>query len=174
MGKFLKRMPLVLHLVGTGSGKEKKECLFLAEKFKNRVIIHGALDHRNLAVLMRKTHIFILPSFFEGLPLVLMEALASGCRIITTSLPGTMEILGNSQSGMIDTVELPMLETIDSPFEKDMELLKCRLAQTIESVVKKSIKNRQPDIKTSLEISKEYTWEMVFSRIENIYKKVLF
>ena len=166
-------LPWVLHLVGTGSGKEKEECLSLAEKFKNRVIIHGAVNHRDLAVLMRKTHIFILPSFFEGLPLVLMEALASGCRIITTSLPGTIEILGNSKSSMINIVELPLLATVDSPFEKDMELLKSRLAKTIESVVKKSIENRQPDMKTSLKISKEYSWEIVFSRIENVYKKAI-
>ena len=170
----VKHLPWILHLVVTGSGKEMEQCLSLAKKFNNRVIVHGTLSHQDLAALMRKTHIFILPSFFEGLPLVLMEALASGCRIITTSLPGTREVLGNSKTGMVDLVELPMLETIDSPFEKDMELLKGMLARAIETVVKKTIENPQPDLKTTLKIAEKYTWKKVFSRIENTYEKAMF
>ena len=122
---------------------------------------------------MRQAHIFILPSFFEGLPLVLMEALASGCKIITTSLPGTREVLGNLRTSMVEMVELPQLKTIDSPFEKDMDHLKERLAKVIEEVVKKTIESRQPDMATALKITEKYTWDKVFSRIEYVYKKAL-
>lgn len=166
-------LPWLLHLAGSGSGREKKECLSLAERFNDRVIVHGALSHSDLAVLMRRVHLFILPSFFEGLPLVLMEALASGCRIITTSLPGTREIMGDSKNSMVEIVELPGLETIDSPFEKDMELLKTRLAQAIENGVNKTIKNRQPDMESTLKITENYTWQKVFSRIEKVYEKAM-
>ncbi|MEA1968370.1 MAG: glycosyltransferase family 4 protein [Thermodesulfobacteriota bacterium] len=167
----IKHLPWRLHLAGTSSGREKEECLSLAGKLNNRVIVHGSLNHRKLATLMRKTHVFILPSFFEGLPLVLMEALASGCRIITTSLPGTREVLGDSSTRMVDLVELPILETIDSPYERDMVHLRERLARVIEKVVKKTIENRQPDMEAALKITKKYTWEKVFSRIEKVYEK---
>ncbi|MCF6246413.1 MAG: glycosyltransferase family 4 protein [Desulfobacula sp.] len=162
-----------LHMAGTSSGREKEECLSLAEEFKGRVIVHGALSHLDLAALMRRAHIFILPSFFEGLPLVLMEALASGCRVITTSLPGTREILGGSESRMVDMVELPLLETIDSPFQKDMGLLEDRLADTIGNVVGKVLENRQPDMTAAKKITEQYSWQKVFSRIESVYEKAL-
>jgi glycosyltransferase involved in cell wall biosynthesis len=164
-------LPWVLHLAGTSRGREKEECLSLAKKLNGRVIVHGALSHRDLAALMRKAHVFILPSFFEGLPLVLMEALASGCRVITTSLPGTREVLGDSKNAMVDMVELPLLETIDSPFQKDMGLLEDRLTTTIGNVVEKVFKRRQPDMKVARKITERYTWTKVYSRIESVYKK---
>ena len=47
----------------------------------------GQLPQDMLAGLMKSSDIFILPSYFEGLPLVLIEAMASG------ALPsGSMEI----------------------------------------------------------------------------------
>jgi glycosyltransferase involved in cell wall biosynthesis len=137
------------------------------------VIVHGALSHDRLAALMSRSHIFILPSFFEGLPLVLIEALASGCRIITTSLPGTMEILGDLGSTMVEMVSLPTLETIDSPYLRDMEDLEKRLARIIERSIKKTIENPRPDMAAAQKITQEYTWERVFLRIEKTYKQAI-
>jgi glycosyltransferase involved in cell wall biosynthesis len=166
-------LPWTLHIAGGGSGPEKEESLGLARKFKGRVIVHGALSHDRLAALMSESHIFILPSFFEGLPLVLIEALASGCRIITTSLPGTMEILGDLGSTMVEMVDLPTLESIDSPYLRDMEDLEKRLARIIERSIKKTIENPRPDMAEAQKITQEYTWERVFSRIEKTYKQAI-
>ncbi|WP_054699834.1 glycosyltransferase [Desulfosarcina cetonica] len=77
-----------LHLVGGGSGSEKAHCLALADRLGTRVTIHGPVSQQRLAEIMQSSHLFVLPSLFEGLPLVILEALASGCRIIATGLPG--------------------------------------------------------------------------------------
>ncbi len=158
-----------LHLAGSGSGAEKDECLALAKAMEDRVILHGSLSHEHLADLMKKAHLFVLPSFFEGLPLVIMEALASGCRILTTDLPGTREILKDIESDMVDLMELPALKTIDSPFEKDVPMLERKLSQAIENSMNTILAKRQPDTKWAEEITKNYTWENVFSRMEAIY-----
>ena len=65
--------------------------------------------------LLRRCHLFILPSFYEGLPLVLLEALASGCRIITTDLSGCRELLDAADPDLVEFVELPVLQEIDRP-----------------------------------------------------------
>ncbi|SMD10207.1 Glycosyltransferase involved in cell wall bisynthesis [Desulfocicer vacuolatum DSM 3385] len=158
-----------LHLAGSGSGMEKEACLALAWALGDRVILHGALSHNDLACVMRKAHLFVLPSFFEGLPLVIMEALASGCRILTTALPGTREILKDTQSDMVDLIELPELKNIDTPFEKDIPLLEQRLSQGLENSIKIILSSRQPDIRWAKDITHEYTWEKVFSRMEDAY-----
>lgn len=162
-----------LHLAGAGTGREKQACLALAADLNGRVKVHGPLSHESLARLMRNAHLFVLPSFFEGLPLVLMEALSSGCRILTTSLPGTREIFGETRSGMVDLLELPVLETVDTPFQKDMPALEQALAHALEANIKKADKNRQPDLAGINGLTCTATWESVFLKMEKIYKKLV-
>jgi len=160
-----------LHLAGEGSGTQKQHCLDLAEAFGDKVVVHGALSHEDLALLMRKSHVFVLPSFFEGLPLVLLEALASGCRVVTTSLPGTREVLGCSGSSMVKLIDLPVLETIDSPFTKDLADLENSLAEALDALIDKVRSSPEPDLKTAQELAGQYRWGKVFSRIERVYQK---
>jgi glycosyltransferase involved in cell wall biosynthesis len=70
-------LPWRLHLVGGGSGAERQACLRLADELGDRVKVHGAVNQQDLAAIMRQSHIFILPSFYEGLPLVVLEALGN-------------------------------------------------------------------------------------------------
>ncbi|MBF0413507.1 MAG: glycosyltransferase family 4 protein [Desulfamplus sp.] len=194
-----------IHLAGGGSGCEKDECLELANELesasevgsnsnvRNRVTVHGALSHEELSALMKKAHLFILPSFFEGLPLVVMEALACGCRVITTSLPGTCEVLGscdsallsngdsefldsadsaisgNSYKNMVTLVELPELETVDKPYNKDLNHLEAILSNHIALSIEQIIQNPEPDQETSHRLTVNYTWEKVFERIDKVY-----
>lgn len=161
-----------VHLAGSGSGSEYQECLELAAGLGAKVKVHGPLSHHDLAGLMRKSHIFVLPSFFEGLPLVLMEALSSGCRLLTTNLPGACEVLGDHHSDMVDLVRLPPLETVDTPFENDMPLLEKALAASLELVIEKCKRERQPDLDQVQHLIANYSWEKVFTRMETVYKKV--
>ena len=108
-----------LHLVGGGSGEEKSECLELAARLGPRVTIHGAVSQNRLADIMQRSHLFVLPSFYEGLPLVVLEALASGCRTVTTDLPGVADILGDIHTSFLDLVPTPRLREVDQPFEED-------------------------------------------------------
>jgi glycosyltransferase involved in cell wall biosynthesis len=82
-----------LELVGGGEGPEAAECLALAAALGDRVRVHGPLSQERLAGLLGHAHLFVLPSLFEGLPLVLIEALACGCRLVCTGLPGALELL---------------------------------------------------------------------------------
>ena len=89
----LLHQPWLLHLIGGGTGEEKEEVLALAQPLASRVVIHGPLHQDGMAAILRKAHIAVLPSFFEGLPLVVLEALAAGCRVVATALPGVVELL---------------------------------------------------------------------------------
>ncbi len=62
-----------LHMAGSGKGPEFEECITLAKKLGQKVTIHGYVTQHQLSALMKKAHIQLLPSFFEGLPLVLFE-----------------------------------------------------------------------------------------------------
>ena len=90
------------------AGEEEKEnCLKLAKKLGEKVHVHGAVPQKKLAEILRHSHILVLPSFFEGLPLVILEGLASGCRVVATDLPGAEELLGHSSAEFITLYKDP-------------------------------------------------------------------
>ncbi len=171
--RSLKRVeaPWHLHLVGAGSGSEKELCLDLAASLGGRVTVHGVLSHEKLGGLMRRCDIFVLPSFFEGLPLVLLEAMACGCRIVTTDLPGARELFAEPHPHMVRMVELPRLETVDRPYKADEPLLENRLAEALEKSILHVMEGVRPDEEYIRRITEPYTWEKIFLRIEGVYNR---
>lgn len=161
-----------LHLAGSGSGQEYDECIGLARQLGSRVTLHGHVSHRRLADMMKRAHIQLLPSFFEGLPLVLFEGLASGCRIITTELSGFREIFGKAKGDTVRLIALPPLETIDRPYRKDearlIEVLSDSLLEMIATV------HRSPGVDDPQidKIATDYTWSRVFERTLSVYEEV--
>ncbi|TWI73059.1 glycosyltransferase involved in cell wall biosynthesis [Desulfobotulus alkaliphilus] len=161
-----------LFLAGSGSGTEYETCLRLAKSMEDRVSLTGMLSQEELAERMKEAHIFILPSFYEGLPLVLFEALASGCRVMATDLPGTVEITGHGDSDSIRLLRLPPLETIDRPFEKDMPDMIVRLSRILAEEIGRLSENLCMDTGEAGKRMQAFTWKEVFRRIETFYAEL--
>ena len=162
-----------LHMAGSGDGPEYKNCIDLAEKLGRRVTNHGYVSHQSLSELMKMAHVQVLPSFFEGLPLVLFEGLASGCRIITTDLSGFKEIFGKADRDTINLIELPTLETIDRPYQKDEAHLEKVLTTSILKMIAAVKKSPDFDDSHAEKIASDYTWPRVFQRTLAVYKDAL-
>lgn len=161
-----------LHLAGGGQGPEFDDCMRLAEKLDRKITFHGYVNHQHLSKLMKKAHVQVLPSFFEGLPLVLFEGLASGCRVITTRLPGFDEIFGGAGKENIDLISLPPLETIDRPFAEDEKRLEDALGESLSKMITRvrlSPNMHDPQVD---KIADDYTWPKVFERILPVYLSV--
>jgi glycosyltransferase involved in cell wall biosynthesis len=162
-----------LHLAGSGTGEEERHCLDLAEQAGASVTVHGRIHQQELARLMGRCHVFILPSLYEGLPLVLLEALASGCRIITTDLTGCKELLGNVESDLVEFIELPVMQQIDRPEPEDVPLIEKRLRTAIHSMVAKVQVSPSPDPEKIEAITAAFGWSAVFRKINRAYENVL-
>jgi glycosyltransferase involved in cell wall biosynthesis len=162
-----------LHVAGGGSGPEYEMCIDLIRQLGRRVTLHGYVSHRRLAQLMKQAHIQVLPSFFEGLPLVLFEGLASGCRIITTELPGFRDIFGKAGKETVRLIPLPPLETIDRPYQKDEARLIDALSESLLEMM--AIAGRLPDVDDPQadKIAAAYTWPQVFKRTLSVYKALV-
>ena len=162
-----------LDLVGGGSGEEKEECLALADALGEAVTVHGMVDQVRLAELMKKAHLFVLPSFFEGLPLVVLEALACGCRLVTTRLPGVDEILGDLQTDFIELVDPPRLVDVDKPVEADEKLFENDLTDALERQTEAAIDRAEIDLSPLADRMAAFSWRGVFEKIESVYKTVV-
>ena len=91
-------------LIIVGKGERESELLALAEKLgvEEHVAIINWID--NLYALMANADTFVLSSRYEGLPTVLIEALACGCPVVSTDCPsGPREIIGEDEYGTLVT-----------------------------------------------------------------------
>ncbi len=158
-----------LHLVGGGSGPEKDTCLSLADRLGGRVKLYGAVPQKRLAEILQQSHIFCLPSFYEGLPLVVIEALASGCRIVANDLAGTRKLIGDLDVPEIELLQLPELETIDKPTPASGKDYEKRLESALRRQIQLAVEAPMimgPEIRNILQ---EYTWSSVFERVQQVY-----
>jgi len=169
----LKPLGIHLHLAGSGSGDEARLCRELAVKSDVPVTVHGRLNQQQLANLMRRCHIFILPSFYEGLPLVLLEALASGCRIITTDLPGCRELLDSASPDLVQFIKLPAMQKIDRPNPEDWGTLRTRLKAAITVMTERAKTSPTPDAKDIHKITSSAAWKEVFDKVALSYRKAI-
>lgn len=158
-----------LHMAGGGSGPEFEDCLKLADKLGEKVTNHGYVTHLKLSELMKRAHLQVLPSFFEGLPLVLFEGLASGCRIITTNLTGFDEIFGKASRDTIDLIQLPPLETIDQPYTADESKLEKALSGSIQKMIANIKRSSDFSDPEADKLALQYTWPQVFDRTLKVY-----
>jgi glycosyltransferase involved in cell wall biosynthesis len=61
----------------------------------------GSLSRSQLADAMRRAHVFVFPSFFEGLAQVQVEALATGLPVIGTHASGADDIVTPNETGFV-------------------------------------------------------------------------
>ena len=162
-----------LHVAGSGSGPEYDLCIDLARRLGERVTLHGYVTHCRLAELMKQAHVQVLPSFFEGLPLVLFEGLASGCRVITTELPGFREFFGQVKKDTVHLIPLPPLQTIDRPYPKDEGHLIDALCSSLLEMI--ATVRHAPDVDDpqAAKIAADYTWSRVFRRTASVYQELM-
>lgn len=93
----------------------------LAGRCRFPVAFRGRVSQDDLVLSYNSSHVFVLPSFFEGLPLVTVEALASGCRAVVTNLPGVRPWLDAClPDAAVSFVEPPRIEGVDMPVDEDL------------------------------------------------------
>ncbi|MCF7919545.1 MAG: glycosyltransferase family 4 protein [Candidatus Cloacimonetes bacterium] len=153
-----------LTLCGSGAGEETSHIRQIAGQCRFPHEFKGNVTQEDLAEIFRHSDILILPSYYEGLPLVLIEALACGLRIIVNDLPGLKEWLGDKiiQSGLIDFVPLPELVNTDEPVPEKVGAYVADLSSAIKTCLSKS--NQEPPV--HLESLKSHSWAAVFERLQ--------
>lgn len=67
----------------------------------SHVTLLGACGQDSLVGLFRQADLFCLPSFAEGLPIVLMEAMATGLPVVATSVAAVAEIVQDGVTGIV-------------------------------------------------------------------------
>jgi glycosyltransferase involved in cell wall biosynthesis len=74
----------------------------------NRVVLHGASNHEGVVAKLASAAVFVLPSVsrangdvMDGIPVSLMEAMASGVPVVSTPVSGIPELVQDGVSGLL-------------------------------------------------------------------------
>ena len=136
-----------------GDGPYLGELINKSEDLGLKVNFLGFKTGKELDELYRKSSIFIFPSTHESFGMVLTEAMATDCAIITTNVSGCEEVIGDAgllvRPGCSEDIKEALLKLIGDQQLRDELGRKAR------------------------ERVKQFSWENIASKYNNVYEEVL-
>lgn len=155
--KFINSNAVLLIVGGTLKGeenyKEKIDKKIKEENIKN-VIFTGRINKKMLREAYNIADIFVLPSFAEGLPTVLLEAMAYKKAIVASDIPGNSDLIQNGYNGILFR-------------PKDSN----ELSNRINELIANPNKRKTLGINAFNSISANYSWDQITRNIEKLYNE---
>lgn len=101
--KVLHRQGYEINLVLLGDGRDRKllESMAAEMGLSDHVDFRGFVGQDVIAEELRSSDVFVLPSYAEGIPVSLMEAMATGIPVIATNVGGVTELVVNQETGQV-------------------------------------------------------------------------
>lgn len=91
-----------LHLTMAGHGEiDEAQRRVSASNLDEAITLYGWVNADERDALLARTHIFVLPSHFEGLPMALLEAMSFGIAPIATPVGGIPDVLKDGENGLL-------------------------------------------------------------------------
>jgi colanic acid/amylovoran biosynthesis glycosyltransferase len=90
-----------LVLVGDGPDRVSLQALAQQLQLEEIVTFCGALNQDEVKAAYQRCDAFVLPSFAEGIPVVLMEAMAFGLPCVSTRIAGIPELITDGENGFL-------------------------------------------------------------------------
>lgn len=127
-----------------------------------------------LAEHLRRCDLFVFPSYYEGLGLIALEALASGLHLVSNRLPGLMEQLGpelSADSG-ITWLDLPNLEQLDQIVPSERPDYVSRLSEAMAEQVER-LKQNNTDASVRMAQIEQHSWHGLAEKVMQIMQTTL-
>lgn len=90
-----------LRLILVGDGEERKNIERLIESFRSKHAIRLLGRRSDVPELLKLSHLFVLPTLFEGQSNAILEAMAAGVPVITTDIPENRACIEHEKTGLL-------------------------------------------------------------------------
>jgi glycosyltransferase involved in cell wall biosynthesis len=144
----------VLKIVGSGEFEARLKAMAKRLKLgKKNVQFLGFVPEKTLIEVYSTSSIFVLPSYYEGFGIVLIEAMSAGLPLVSVRTGGATEVIEEGKNGYLvdyDNMHEPLLKLLGD------EKLRIRMG-------KESRKR----------VEKKYDWKKIAGDVINVYKEVL-
>lgn len=134
---------------------ERKSYQEFLKRFSTNPLIHnlGFIPDRDLAAIYNLALVTLLPSFYEGFGLPILESQACGTAVVTSNLSSMVEIAGNGAI-LVNPYSVEEIKQAIKKISKDDDFRK--------NLVNEGYKNAQ-----------RYSWEKTTQKTLEIYKKII-
>lgn len=147
---------LKLYIAGKGGLEKKVKNYIKKENLGNNIKLLGNLSHKNLVKVYQNASLFVFPSYYEGFPTVVLEAMSSGLPVIISNIPAHRSFIINNYNGLF--------------FEKGSIV---DLSEKINFLLKNKDLKQKLGRNARITIEDNFTWDKIGKEYEKIYKKVL-
>lgn len=154
MPEALKYCPQLRFILAGDEGEEKVRAAASAMGVAHAIELPGWIDGAEKAALLAKADIFVLPSYFEGLPVGLLEAMALGIPVVTTPVGGIPDLVKDGSTGLL-------IQPGDSG-----ALATALIQLASDSVLRTTLREAAFD-----HVSATYSLPVVFSQFGELYKR---
>jgi glycosyltransferase involved in cell wall biosynthesis len=96
----LREVPFMLDMYGDGEIEKVRE-LVEKENLKEKVSINGWVPHSKIWEIYENADVMALPSYAEGLPMSLLEAVGEGLPVVSTRVGGIPEVVEDGRNGFL-------------------------------------------------------------------------
>ncbi len=87
-------------IVFAGDGKVE-QLREQAREWGDAIEIHTWIDSHARDILLAQSDVFVLPSYYEGVPMAMLEAMAYGLPVVTTRVGGIPDIVQDQREGLL-------------------------------------------------------------------------
>lgn len=141
-----------------GSGRDLNKLKRKARKagLQDRFKFLGQVEKDQLVKLYQNATLFVLPSYHEGLPTVLLEAMSCGLPVIATDVRGNRDVISDGENGILVPQRAPK-----------------KLAEAIRNLLddEKTKKTLSENARKTIE--EKYTWDAVSSKFLRCYESLV-
>lgn len=104
-----KNLPLLIHAIANtsyqlhvyGDGPQRALLEELSTKLGSEVVFHSPVPNSLLPSIYNKYQLFVLPSLYEGLPKVLLEAMSCGLLVLANKSDGITDVVSSGENGLL-------------------------------------------------------------------------
>ncbi len=146
-------LPEHIHLYVAGKGTVSTYRSLLGPVEKQ---VHFLGFRRDIAELFRAVDLFVFPSRYDSMPLVVLEALASGLPVVTTRASGFGELMGQDSEGIV----------IEDPY--DAMAVHSALLRLYDQAGLREQMGRQ-----ARRLAETYSWQKMARQYEALYEATL-
>lgn len=154
---LMKKLPDA-YLIFIGDGKERKVLVKMATRIgiSNKVIFVGRRPHDEIPHWLSMADALVLSSYSEGLPNVILEAMACQRAVISTRVGGILETIIDGQTGIL-------VEPKDS-----LSLMKAMEKVAFDKTLRLKMGNLGRKI-----VIEKFTWNENTKKLTDIYKSIM-